>query len=113
MQEIREEMMKQWGGNWQEMTNDERRKMRQQMKDTWQEMGVDERRQMKKQIKEAMRQMPFPGHRGMPFGRHRQDEGWQAWAPKDFFDPFSRQDHKPNPTSTSKDETAEDDWQDF
>ena len=47
MQEIREEMMKQWGGNWQEMSNDERRKMRQQMKDTWQEMGVDERRQTK------------------------------------------------------------------
>ncbi|BDG67983.1 hypothetical protein ENLAB_15470 [Enterococcus innesii] len=113
MQEIREQMMKQWGGNWQEMTNEDRRKMSQQMKAAWQDMGVDERRQMKKQIKEAMRQMPFPGHRGMPFGRHRQDEGWQAWAPKDFFDPFSRQDHKPNPTSTSKDETVEDDWQDF
>nr|WP_232850427.1 hypothetical protein [Enterococcus innesii] len=117
-------MMKQWGGNWQEMTNEDRRKMSQQMKAAWQDMGVDERRQMKKQIKEAMRQMPFPGHRGMfgnrpfepfePFDNSEANDPRYTWVKGNFFDAYGfGQDHKSNPTSTSKDETAEEDWQDF
>ncbi|MEO2551594.1 MarR family transcriptional regulator [Enterococcus casseliflavus] len=127
MQEIREEMMKQWGGNWQEMSNEDRRKMRQQMKDTWQEMGVDERRKMKKQIKEAMRQIPFPGHRGMvgnrpfepfgpfgPFDSNESNDPRYTWVKGNFFDAYGfGQDRKARPTSASKDEAAEEDWQDF
>ncbi|MGH1787196.1 MarR family winged helix-turn-helix transcriptional regulator [Enterococcus casseliflavus] len=108
MQEIREEMMKQWGGNWQEMTN-------------------DERRQMKKQIKEAMRQMPFTGHRGMfgnrpfepfgpfgPFDSSEANDPRYTWVKGNFFDAYGfGQGRKARPTSTSKDEAAEDDWQDF
>ena len=91
------------------------------MKDTWQEMGVDERRKMKKQIKEAMRQMPFPGHRGMvgnrpfgPFDNSEANDPRYTWVKGNFFDAYGfGQGRKARPTSTSKDEAAEEDWQDF
>ena len=81
MQHLRESMMDHWGGDWQSMSN-------------------EERRQMKKEMKDAMRQMPFRGHHGMPgfppFGRGGRNDFHHPWQ-GDFFnnDSFDPRKQKP------------------
>ncbi|WP_430610697.1 MarR family winged helix-turn-helix transcriptional regulator [Enterococcus sp. DIV0876] len=95
MQGMREAMMEQWGGNWQEMSH-------------------EERRAMKKQIKEAMRQMPFHGRPGMrgghPFGRNQDCR--PGWEKHPFFkgQPFDFDQKAPN---RDTDHSSQDEWQDF
>ncbi len=97
MQGMREAMMDQWGGNWQEMSN-------------------EERRAMKKQMKEAMRQIPFRGrpgmHGGHPFGGRNQDCR-QGWGQHPFFKGQDFNGSDKTKQNRDTDHTPQDEWQDF
>ncbi|OTN75148.1 hypothetical protein A5886_000218 [Enterococcus sp. 8G7_MSG3316] len=95
MQGMREAMMEQWGGNWHELSH-------------------DERRAMKKQMKEAMRHMPFQGRPGMrggqPFG-HNQDCR-PGWGGQPFFQGQPSEFDQKAPHRDT-DHSSQDEWQDF
>lgn len=96
MQHLRESMMDHWGGDWQSMSN-------------------EERRQMKKEMKDAMRQMPFRGHHGMPgfppFGRGGRNDFHHPWQ-GDFFNNDSFDPRKQKPKGSDS-EHPNDEWKDF
>lgn len=96
MQQLRGTMMDRWGGDWQSISN-------------------EERRQMKKEMREAMRHMPFRGHRGMggfpPFGRGERNDFRNPWQGDCFTnDPFDPRKQQPKDSNS---EHPTDEWNDF